>query len=294
MVINQNWWIVNMVEIWSNTDFPYMCLKDKIRTSTFRKAINKIVKHGDTVLDVGAGSGILSFFAAEAGAKLVYSVEIDHLLAEPLRKSIEANNLTKVIKVIEGDILKVPLPKKVDVLIAEIIETGLLDELQLPAINSLYQKGVIDNHSRLIPQKYRTFLQLVYSNNKYYGYKILAPKHEWPFYSNDRAGWYKSAIKLVSNLVEIVTSEFNNGIVQESIDKDVIFTLSKNSKINGLKISGQIFLTESLKLNSTNALNGDKIIAIQPIIAKSKVKLNIKYRMGGGLNSLKIKLLDFS
>jgi len=42
--------------IWSTTDYPYRCLKDKIRTSAFCEAIHKVVKKGDIVIDVGSGS----------------------------------------------------------------------------------------------------------------------------------------------------------------------------------------------------------------------------------------------
>lgn len=52
-------------------------MQDFVRTSTYQKAVlsNLSDFKDKVVLDVGAGSGILSFFAAQAGAKHVYAVE---------------------------------------------------------------------------------------------------------------------------------------------------------------------------------------------------------------------------
>jgi histone-arginine methyltransferase CARM1 len=52
-------------------------LQDYIRTSTYQKAvlINTVDFQDKVILDVGAGSGILSFFSVQAGAKKVYAVE---------------------------------------------------------------------------------------------------------------------------------------------------------------------------------------------------------------------------
>lgn len=51
-------------------------LKDEVRTLTYRNSMyhNKHIFKDKIVLDVGSGTGILSMFAAKAGAKHVYGV----------------------------------------------------------------------------------------------------------------------------------------------------------------------------------------------------------------------------
>ena len=69
----------NQSAVYSNTykllDNHRLMLLDQTRTASFQKAIQEVVSKGSTVIDVGAGSGILSFFCADAGANKVYAIE---------------------------------------------------------------------------------------------------------------------------------------------------------------------------------------------------------------------------
>lgn len=107
-------------------------MQDYVRTSTYQRAIlgNLSDFKDKIVLDVGAGSGILSFFAAQAGAKKVYAVEASNM-AHHAELLVAANNLSNKIKVIAGKIEEINLPEKVDCIVSEPMGYMLYNERML-------------------------------------------------------------------------------------------------------------------------------------------------------------------
>jgi len=96
-------------------------LKDEVRTTTYRNSIyhNKHLFQGKVVLDVGCGTGVLSMFAAKAGAAKVIGVECSTIV-DYAQKIIEANKLDNVITLIKGKVEEIELPvEKVDIIISE-------------------------------------------------------------------------------------------------------------------------------------------------------------------------------
>ena len=89
-------------------------LQDHVRTSIYQFAVyeNKEDFKGKRVLDVGAGTGILSFFAAKAGASHVYAVEASGM-AFKAEKLAAGNGLQDVVTVLNKRVEDVTLDEKV-------------------------------------------------------------------------------------------------------------------------------------------------------------------------------------
>ena len=107
-------------------------MQDYIRTSTYQKAIlsNCDDFKDAVVLDVGAGSGILSFFAVQAGAKKVYAVEASSM-AKHAEQLVYHNKLQNKITVIPGKIEEICLPEMVNIIISEPMGYMLFNERML-------------------------------------------------------------------------------------------------------------------------------------------------------------------
>ena len=73
-------------------------LRDAPRCSAYARALRAANLEGKAVLDVGAGTGLLSILAAKFGARVVYSCEASGL-ATAIGAAAQANGVGDVVKV---------------------------------------------------------------------------------------------------------------------------------------------------------------------------------------------------
>jgi SAM-dependent methyltransferase len=136
---------------------------DRVRTEAFQRAIDAVVRPGDVVLDVGAGSGILSVFAARAGAARVYAVERT-TVAVLARDLAAANGVADVIEVIQGDVADIEPPERVDVIVSEWLGGFGIDEGMLAPVIAA-RDGWLKPNGVMIPRSVTAWVALVYDGH---------------------------------------------------------------------------------------------------------------------------------
>lgn len=152
-------------------------LNDSLRNKAFREAIDKTVTKPCHVLDIGAGTGLLSMMAAPAmdsgksttcsGSEgMVMACESYLPMVKVMRKVLRLNGMERKVRVINkrSDELEVgvDVTSRADVLVNEILDSELLGEGLIPTLQNAHDKLLVEN-PQTAPYRATTYGQLVES-----------------------------------------------------------------------------------------------------------------------------------
>jgi type II protein arginine methyltransferase len=144
----------------------FAMLNDGERNDALAVALERLVRPGAHVLDIGSGTGLLALMAARAGAGHVTTCETDPLLAELARQIVAANGMSEVISVVAKPSTElVPgqdLPRRADLIVAEVIDCGLIGEGILPTLRHA-REHLLAGGGALLPRTARLLGCLVTS-----------------------------------------------------------------------------------------------------------------------------------
>ena len=143
-------------------------------TSLCLKLMEENIKPGDSVIDVGTGSGILMIAAEKLGASEIYGTDIDPLAVVSAKENLALNRVEKA-KVYLGDLISVVEDKKFDIVVANILADVLMILLQ--DISKVVKKGGKIIFSGIIDDKCEILKREVES----YGFEVeeIRADKEW-------------------------------------------------------------------------------------------------------------------
>ena len=174
-------------------------LADAKRNAAYERAIKAVVSPDDIVLDIGTGSGILAMMAARSGAKHVYAVESNTILASSAREIITLNGYEDQVSIIEKHssqiIIGRDMPEKADVLVTEIFDNAMIGEGILPTISHAW-KQLLKLNARVIPKR-----------GIIYGALCSCPSLEMFHHAADVSGFDLSPMRLMAHPLSYTDAE---------------------------------------------------------------------------------------
>lgn len=251
------------------------------RMPAWQKTINELVNDALVVADLGSGTGILSMVAAQK-AKKVYSVEIDPHLAEYSRAVIARNGLSDKIQVINEDATKVRLPEKADVIICEMLDTGLIKEQQVQVMN--YALDNLAKHEPvIIPSRINTSLILAHTDYDFLGFTLPLPYFETGEVRKTVEYYSQPVLYHSLNLSQKNKTEVNVNLNVQTTRKGIV---------NSIKMITVTDFCNGERCGPSHWFNPPLVLPVEPFEIKRKDVINVRvaYQLGGGLKTLDYKV----
>jgi protein arginine N-methyltransferase 1 len=257
------------------------CLLNRDRTLALREAIRRTVRPGDVVVDAGTGSGILALFAAEAGAARVYAVDVDPESLSLARRSVAASRFADRIELVEADAREFATPAPADVVVAEMLDTGLIAERQAPVLNALRRHRVIGPHTRVVPERVRCGLELVEYDFDFYGFAM-------PLVVQARNAGAQARVRRPLSEVAVYRDVALGEKILTAVDETVAVRVRRAGVLNAVRLTTQTVLCEGLAVRETSDMNMPVVLPAGPLEVRrgDAVEVSVRYVMGCGYGSL--------
>ncbi|KAJ1433353.1 S-adenosyl-L-methionine-dependent methyltransferase [Ochromonadaceae sp. CCMP2298] len=223
-------------------------LMDHVRMRAYHGAImqNKALFEGKVVLDVGTGSGVLSLWAAQAGAAKVYAVEYTDM-AIHARNLVEKNGMSGVIEVIQSSVEDLQLPCKVDIIVSEWMGYILLRESMLDSVIRARDKWMKPGGS-MFPSHATLYMSAISfeDDREQKRSEYAQSMSEWTKFSNEMKNFYN-----------IDMGALDTPFKKEQADYYIYSSLWTELRIE--HVIGQPVVIKQLDLNTCSLADSEKV-----------------------------------
>lgn len=256
---------LQMLSSYSISQWHFDMLADTARNDAYDAALKAMVKPEMQVLDIGAGSGLLSMMAVRAGAKSVCALEMVKELADITKSIVQENGFKDQIEVISKKSTSIEVGKelsdKADLVVSEILDCGLLGEGVLPSLRHAW-KNLLKPDAVCIPEGADLRGQLIQSEEIH----LVNPICEISGFDLSAFNTFAEAVpyqartlnnleyNALSDVFDITEINFYKLPPQASIDKpneiEVEVEILNDGMIHGVAFWFNLHLNKDIKLSS--------------------------------------------
>ncbi len=263
--------------------YHFQMLSDTERMNAFQTAIEQVVKPGDTVVELGSGTGVLSFFAARLGAR-VWSVEYNPALMEASRQFIRNNGYADQVRLVQADASTWLPPEPADVVICEMLHSALLREKQVHVItafrNAHFKRfGTVPI---MIPTATLLGIQPVLQSYDFNGFHAPVSLFQSPYAAN--ADCVPSLDPVVYKMIDY------DKCAVETYHADMSFTFAGNASVNAIRFITKNLLSIDYAKGTTVDWHNQHLVMPLPQTLRMKagqtLQIRFAYRPGEPLESL--------
>lgn len=142
------------------------------------RLMQSVIRPGDAVADLGAGSAVLAIAAVKLGASRAFAIEFDHDSIANAEENVERNGVADRVLVLEGDAFALlPVVAPVRIILANIISSVLTELLPVMGL-ALAEDGVMILSGMLVEERPR-MLEVIASG----GWRVDAEDQEEQWWS---------------------------------------------------------------------------------------------------------------
>jgi type I protein arginine methyltransferase len=258
-------------------------LLDQHRMDSFVQAIVEVVQPGMHVLDLGAGTGVLSFFAAQRGAR-VTAIEREPVVLAAARSALATAGGQR-IRLLHADARSYTPDEPVDVVLCEMMHVGQLRERQIEVIGGLkkrYRARFGGPLPRFLPEACLQAVQPVQQDFTFHGYAVAAPHFQDPFARQDRT------IELAPP--QVYQQFFYDDVLPDTCSADLEFTVDRAGWVNAIRIVTKNILAARIAAPGTvDWLMNYLVVPLpSPCYAepRQRVRITFSYRPGDQIHTL--------
>jgi predicted RNA methylase len=264
--------------------YHHNMLMDDNRMGNFKAAIDHVVKPGAKVLELGGGTGVLSWFAA-ARAEKVWCVEFNPAMVAEAQRLLAQNANGDKVEVVRADAFDYLPPEPVDVVICEMIHVAMLREKQVEVIEAFktrYRERFGPKMPVFVPDAVIMAVQPVQQHYTFHGFN--APIVQ---FQEGLLAWTRSVELAEPAVYSTIDFEHSNPM---DIAWSGSFDITKAGTLNALRFITKNVLAVVKETGSTiDWLNHYMTLPLAEAFAVSPgdvVDVSFAYRAGGSIESL--------